>query len=345
MYLSVLLNPNAGGVAHGYGFKRAMERVCKDQGIRYDFLTSFEPDLIPSNAIIACCGGDGTVSLLIQKMCQLRVSRPFCVVPLGTGNDFARATGWYNVWKYWGVEGVITGIRASKCDTLDVWGLEGKGGYETRFCAYMGLGADGEILRVYERLATRLRCLTLSAGQKRLYHVVAALIFLCSKGLSMWTRHNMPIEVSSPDGLFRERVKLGIGECLVFSNIEYYLGGMKLLDTAFFNDGQIELTHIKGLLSLALKGRLRRKKGVNALLDRMGRFGSLLIDVPKGIFAEIDGEPLGHLAPGCYTIGLDASLPILIPPKYLLAKEHATGHEIFKKKETGKIFAPEPSFY
>ena len=53
--------------------------------------------------IILVCGGDGTVSWIINCLLQLKQKYPlvhlppFCIVPLGTGNDLSYALGNYNI--------------------------------------------------------------------------------------------------------------------------------------------------------------------------------------------------------------------------------------------------------
>ena len=75
--------------------------------------------------LILCCGGDGTVGWVlgaIDKM-KLQTQPTVCVLPLGTGNDFARALGWGPGYADEDIEDILWEIGVAETIEHDRWAV------------------------------------------------------------------------------------------------------------------------------------------------------------------------------------------------------------------------------
>jgi diacylglycerol kinase (ATP) len=198
-------------------------------------------------------GGDGTVHRHLGALVKL--GRPVLVVPVGSGNDFARALGLsnapdaLNAWRKFlidqqNVRVVDLGLIKSASQSSAPEGhsplqREGTGQRSIYFSCVAGVGLDGEIAR---RANT----------------------------LPRWVRAHGGYAFSLPPALLRFRsfdLKLSIGQgeppefCLrsqqpvlaaVFANTPVYGGGMRIAPTAQLDDGQLDVCVIRDMSKLKL---------------------------------------------------------------------------------------------
>ena len=349
MDLLFLVNPDAGTGFWYKRFMRDMEPMCRKSRMKCIFKGSLDATDVGRDTVLVICGGDGTVSSVVKGMIEKQVRLPLAIVPQGTGNDIACALGWYEIWKDWGPWGLITAIKSSRCKGLDVWELSQcvsrKSSYT--FVGYLGIGMDAAILEIYERLAKGLRHLTFFKAQKKWYYIVAGFFYLLSYPFRRpgWGS-KLKAKASREDGA--TKFIIGGGSCLLFSNMNSYLGGVRLMDSVSFDDGRLDVfsweTWLK-FIAFAMRGYLFKEATGTSPRFYRGTANSFHLELEGSCSFQIDGEFMGTLCPGSYEIKLSASVPVLIPPHDLLNPEHAIRTNPWKDvKRVEKALIPEPTF-
>jgi diacylglycerol kinase (ATP) len=166
--------------------------------------------------VVVACGGDGTVHLALNSLPNMEI--PIAVIPLGTGNDFARYIGIKNP-----IEGIET-LKNGAARNLD-FGVVTLANNEMR--KYVGVASCGFDAQVNERANTYRG----PAGT--LKYLVALLV-----ELSKLSARELDIALS---GETKRRQTLTL---VAIGNTSSYGGGMKMCPSADANDGLLEVTFV-----------------------------------------------------------------------------------------------------
>jgi diacylglycerol kinase family enzyme len=187
--------------------------------------------------VVLLLGGDGTVHRHLGQLVRLRL--PVLVVPVGSGNDFARALGMRRVrdslqsWqRFCGGAGNVREIDLGVISALD---NAGKTAVSRYFCCVAGVGLDGEVAARANRLPRWLR----GHGGYALSLAPTILTFAA-----------LPMKISSAAEGDQNRWDIRIeGPTLLaaFANTPLYGGGMKIAPRARMDDGLLDVCVVGGV--------------------------------------------------------------------------------------------------
>jgi diacylglycerol kinase (ATP) len=191
--------------------------------------------------VILLFGGDGTIHRHLGQLVKLGL--PVLVVPVGSGNDFARALGLRRVrdslaaWERF-CRGA-SNIRQIDLGVISAFGKAGEAPapHESRyFCCVAGVGLDGEVARRANRLPRWMRG---NGG------------YLLSLFPTIFSFAPFPMkildagkELSSDNWTIRSDQPTLLA---AFANTSTYGGGMKIAPRAKMDDGLLDVCVVGGL--------------------------------------------------------------------------------------------------
>jgi diacylglycerol kinase family enzyme len=188
---------------------------------------------------VLAVGGDGTVRAVAEGVLKAGTGAALGVIPQGTGNDFARAVGIYQLWarrRVLGIEEIIERLVAGPTTAVDVLSLND----QLFFMCYCGVGWDARVCRAYTRLRRHPTMQAVLRGRliNECMYAMLALRYCATRlpGLSLqldmpetgWTAGDIPPGASA----------------VIVSNVASYAGGAPLTACSSSGDGQFEVTPI-----------------------------------------------------------------------------------------------------
>eukprot|EP00531_Pseudo-nitzschia_arenysensis_P000470 CAMPEP_0116127858 /NCGR_PEP_ID=MMETSP0329-20121206/7056_1 /TAXON_ID=697910 /ORGANISM="Pseudo-nitzschia arenysensis, Strain B593" /LENGTH=1025 /DNA_ID=CAMNT_0003621969 /DNA_START=35 /DNA_END=3112 /DNA_ORIENTATION=- len=181
---------------------------------------------------ILVCGGDGTVSWIVNTIESMDMQRwpPIAILPLGTGNDLARIHGWGGGYSNESLIKILEQVSEGYVSWLDRWEMtkenkKGKVKSVQSFLNYLSVGADAAAaLQVHMLRETRPQLFFSRIVNKLWYGLFGAEDII--KASSMNLRHDITliadgIEVPLPPD----------SQGIIMLNIDSYTGGVPLWAT------------------------------------------------------------------------------------------------------------------
>jgi len=223
MRVAAIRNPVSGRGRGGLAWPKLQQQLQQTLGSRLELIeettasgsAKAQAALLAQRGfdIVVAGGGDGTVSQVMQGL--LGTNSALAVLPLGTGNDFARTLGFGP-----STDLAIQALKNGKIENVDVgaWRQEGRCGH---FLNVAGCGFDAAVA---DRINRGIRNL----------HGQAAYLAGVLQCLRTYRPTKMTITI---DG---ERIEEKAMLCAI-ANAKCYGGGMKIAPHAEIQDGLLDL--------------------------------------------------------------------------------------------------------
>ncbi len=223
-------------------------------------------------AALVACGGDGTAAAVGHALHAAGGSGAAAlgIIPLGTGNDLARACGWrVGVGDDAALARILARMAVAPVRPLDRWELHGPAGMRGWF-NYWSLGLDARIATRFHQLRRRHGVWFPSALANRLLYTALGLREP-HRPLSCRLRAGPPLP--------------GWASALVVASIPSYAGGARLAADMRADDGRLELFALAAGLPLGMAASgLRRPY-------RVASGPGIDLDLGAAMAMQLDGEP------------------------------------------------------
>ena len=222
---------------------------------------------------IVCIGGDGTVHNLINGVYSQSTINPeslfIGVVPVGTGNDWARHYGLSRDYKK-AVDVIARGN--TKSQDIGIMTVIGKENQKVYFMNYAGVGFDGYVISKIEK-----------------YKFLGALSYLIAAVFNFLSFSNFGLSISYNNKTIKTSAfLLGVGLC------KYTGGGMRLANKPVPNDGLLDITIAENFSKLDVIKHIPRLFNGNLFKSKKvstSKTTGILVNIIEGNnFAQADGE-------------------------------------------------------
>jgi len=241
---------------------------------------------------VVAAGGDGTLNQVARGLIASEKTLRMGIIPLGTGNDFARSLGLLAILKHKGLGGLIDLFLIGNTRPVDVFTL----GEQHMFISYAGFGRDAAIASAFDRLRRRtpFRILCTYGGGKLLY-LLLTLAYTRQKCTPALELSYQKADGSTATLQFQHSL------CQVLiTSIDSYGAGARVSSDSRMDDGQVELTIMRSntrWLLLHLSRFTGRAYDDLAPTGAVIRTSELSLCPAEAVPAQIDGETVA-IEPG-----------------------------------------------
>ena len=221
---------------------------------------------------VFCIGGDGTTNEVLNGISE-NINLKIGVIPIGSGNDFARAIG--NLSNSFSLEQYISNNRSIKCDVGHVLITQnGQIILNKKFISSLGLGFDAFV-------ASKIKDIKLLSG---------ILLYISSVIISLFTfiAPKSRVIIEDEDIDFTDRVFI-----FTVGNTETAGGGFKLNPNAKIDDGFLNVCVARNISKMTLLQVLPKAITGKHILDKrveVYKFKTIKYSTKERVYIHLDGE-------------------------------------------------------
>jgi diacylglycerol kinase (ATP) len=240
---------------------------------------------------VLAVGGDGTVRAVAEGLLKAGTGAVLGVIPQGTGNDFARTMGIYQLWarrRALGVAEIVKRLVIGPTVAVDILSLND----QLFFMCYCGIGWDARVCRAYTQLRQHTMVQAVLRGRllnEGLYAMLA---------LRYWTTRlpSLSLDLITPEA-DRTVLEIPSGACAVLvSNVASYAGGAPLTGCSSAGDGLFKVTLVPRAWLFALLVLSRYWPPLRRFCPLQSRrVRGLDLSFPSGWALQVDGDDATEL--------------------------------------------------
>ncbi len=240
---------------------------------------------------VLAVGGDGTVRAVAEGLLKAGTGAALGVIPQGTGNDFARVLGLYQLWarrRVLGVEQIIQRLVTGPTTAVDVLSIND----QLFFMSYCGVGWDARVCRGYTQLRRHPTMQAVLRG-RLINECVYAMLALRYCGTRL---PGLPLTLETLETGWTTSDVAPDACAMIVSNVSSYAGGAPLTTHSSYGDGQFEVTTIPRpwLFALLVVSRYwTRLRRCCPLESR--QVSALRLSLPAGCALQADGDDVTAL--------------------------------------------------
>ena len=289
----VILNPGAGSAGEAGALREAIKRLG-DMSLKEtsepDDATHFAAQAIEDGyELVVAAGGDGTINEVVNGLSNNWSQAKLGILPLGTGNDFARTIGAPT-----DINAAIEAILQDDCRPIDIVCAESD---ETRY--FVNVSSGGFSGLVDENLTDEMK----SAW--------GPLSYLRAAAASLPDLANYHMSIQYDD----EEPQNIVAYNLVVANARYVAGGIPIAPDAILDDGKVDVIVVPEA-SVPRLARIVPAIWLGRHLDNpdltFRRASKVRVESQPGMWFNTDGELVGN-EPITFTV-LPRVLRVIVGP-------------------------------
>jgi len=264
----LIVNPEAGS---GKTMKvlPQIENILRTKKIEYEFHFTQEPmhatELVKEIGnkfdVIVAIGGDGTINEVINGVPDLKI--PFGMIPIGTGNDFARSCSI----PYNSIEEAIQILLNHDVKNIDVGEVNGR-----KFVNVLGMGFEGQV----------------NWNARKIEYIKGAFRYILSIAYTLIAYKRIPMKLTLDRKILNDDIYL-----VSVGNGWNVGGGLQLTPKAKLDDGVFDVCYVKEITRWRIITNFSKLlKGTLPELDEVEIYQAKHIKVESSEFIpfHFDGE-------------------------------------------------------